>query len=959
MSLPRLRFHPGCACAAATLAVTIAFGPAGACAARDLYVDYSEKPDPDHLLAYDVCILSPHSKADLKPGQKLGNRYLAYLSLVEVSSDAAYREELVASGIPFLAENTDWGSNLVDVADSRWQEFVTEKLAGPAAGKGFDGFFLDTVDSMATLTAKDPKRAGDFRKGLVGIIRALRKKFPEKQIVINRGFDLLQDLKTTLNGVLVESVFRSFDPKTRDYVAVAPETTAELKTQIARAQEFGLDVYVLDYAAPDDAEAVRLAEKESRALGCIPFVGTRDLQGKIAGARGMAPRRILVLFGLDPEEAETHRIWPTDTTSFAILQMPLEWMGYELDYHDVTQGAPKDLDRSRYAGVILDEELEIPYRIEREFADWLLTMIEEKKKILFLGSYGFNDPIEESRIFSALGIRGTENPPIPAQPPVIAHLDEEIMNFEIDAKPNRRDFMAIQAPERARKLLSLTAAVTSEPDSGVLHFDPVYLADWGGALLSPYIGFAASEETILQYADPFAFLGRIWPAGAFPAPDPTTRDGLRIFYTHVDGDGFSSISYLEEDVTCAEILYNEFLKDLPWPITISIVESEIRGHMLQQKPDESKQLIELARKIYALPHVEPASHSYSHPYLWIDDDTQFVDLYDGRNLELKLTARYPKIDVRREIEGSLSFIDGQLTPKDKPARLMLWSGDCRPSPEALAITEELGVENMNGGNTILCSRYPGLAAVAPRVVSWDGHLQIHAANQNEFMYTDGWEGPFFGGFAQVIETFEATETPRRLKPVNVYYHFYSVERADSLRALRKIYDWCRSQPLHPVTANEFATLTRDAHETRVVRTGERTWVALSRGHCRTFRIPSDLGTPDIGASSGVAGFREHGEWTYIHTTGAPRTVITLADEPERHAFLETADSRVTVGRLSRDSIRLHVGSREARLAFAGFEPGGSLSITVNERATPATADNTGRLTVKAPADSTLTVQHTP
>lgn len=955
MTLPPLRSRPHCA----RVAALCLLAGTGVCAAEGLYVDYSEKPDADHLLAYDLCIISPDATADLKAGQKLGNRYIAYLSLVEVAPTASYREDLEASGIPTLAENTDWGSSLIDIADSRWQKFVLEKLARPADEKGFDGFFLDTIDSIAILEKKHPDRAAEFRKSLVGIIKALHKEFPGKRIIINRGFDFLPELKGAVNGVLVESVFRTFDTETHEYGPVEPATTEKLKEQIGRSQKLGLDVYVLDYAAPDDAEAARFSEKESRALGCIPFVATRDLQGRIGGGDGLLPRRILVLYGLDPEEAETHRLWPADTTTFAILQMPLEWMGYELDYHDVTRGAPEDLDRSRYAGVILDEEMEIPYHLEHEIADWLLSVIADKKKILFLGSYGFTDHIETNRIFGALGIRSIDDPPIPAQPPVIAHLDKDIMNFEIDARANRRDFMAVQAPEKARPLLSLTAAVTAETDSGVQQFDPVYLADWGGALLSPYIVFEASEETALQYADPFAFLGHIWPSGNFPVPDPSTRDGLRLFYTHVDGDGFSSISFLEEDVTCAEIFYEEILKDLPWPITISIVESEIRGHMLGQKAGESEKLVELARKIYALPHVEPASHSYSHPYLWIDDDIQFVDLYEHPNLELKLTARYPKIEVRREIEGSLSYITENLTAEHKPARLMLWSGDCRPSPEALAITEELGVENMNGGNTILCSRFPGLASVSPRVITWDGRLQIHAANQNEFMYTDGWEGPFFGGFAQVIETFEATETPRRLKPVNVYYHFYSVERPDALGALHKIYDWCRSQPLHPVTAREFAAITRDARDTRLVRTGDRTWVALNQGDSRTYRIPTDLGVPDIGACSGVTGYREHGEWTFIHTTGAPRTVISLNDQPRRHAYLETSDSEVTVGRLTPDTIRLHVGNREAHLGFAGFEPGGALKITLNDRATTAAADQTGRLTVKSPADSTLTVQSTP
>ena len=73
------------------------------------------------------------------------------------------------------------------------------------------------------------------------------------------------------------------------------------------------------------------------------------------------------------------------------------------------------------------------------------------------------------------------------------------------------------------------------------NFDAVYTTSWGGSLLAPYVVFEASEETVLTFVDPFKFLGDIWPTGKFPAPDPSTRDGMRAFYTHIDGDGFRDV----------------------------------------------------------------------------------------------------------------------------------------------------------------------------------------------------------------------------------------------------------------------------------------------------------------------------------------------------------------------------------------------------------------------------------
>ncbi|MBL9151236.1 MAG: endo alpha-1,4 polygalactosaminidase [Verrucomicrobiales bacterium] len=940
------------------LGLSALLGLAGTAVAADsLYVDYSARPNPDHLLAYGLNIIHPTAEADLAAGQRLGNRYLAYLSVVEIAADAPYREAALATGIRPVMKNPLWAADLADPADPRWRAFVIEQLARPAAERGFDGFLLDTVDSLRLIESQAPDRAAASRDGLIALIKELRTAFPDKQLVLNRGFDLLATLgRETVDGVLVESVRHTYDPATRECRPVEANVTRTLTAEIQKAIAAGHPVYAVDYlpraAAPAEVAA---ANRALREFGAVPFLTTPELDGTVIGG-GQVARRLLVLFGYDPKEAESHRIWPADTTTHAILQMPLEWMGYEVDFHDVSKGLPTKELGAEYAGVILDEELEFPYRLEHDFADWLISRIDEGKKVLFLGGYGFSNHHERTRLFTRLGIRATDEVPAPRGPAAIVALDESIMNFETKAAPTRRDFDAVAAPADARVLLGLEVAESPAADSPRHRYDTAYLTSWGGALLSPYLVFEASEETILQHADPFAFLGAIWPAGLFPAPDPTTRDGLRVFYTHVDGDGFSSLSTVDPGKTCAEVLYDRFLKDLPWPITISVVESEIRGHMLSQKADESPQLTELARRILRLPHVQAASHSYSHPYLWMEDDPEFLGLYDSLNLELKLTARYPKIDYRRETLGSIDYISRELAPAGKPADLMLWSGNCRPSPQVLAMLREQGIETMNGGNTILCRRFPGLFGVAPRVAQWDDELQIYAANQNEFLYTEGWVGPTWGGFAQVIETFEMTDGPRRLKPVNVYYHFYSVERPDACAALKKIYDWCRTQELHATTAIQFARITRDSHHTRLVRTGERRWAALNNGQLRTFRLPTGLGYPDLAASEGVTGYHAEKDALYIHTDGRARVAIQLADRPAAQPHVETASAEIEVRRLATDGIDLRVKDHPARLVVAGFRPDSPVAVTTGNLSETHRTDAAGRLAIEAPAAASLSLK---
>ncbi len=937
----------------ATLFVFAASGLAFGETNERLYVDYSETPNPDHLLAFDLGILNPDAEVDLKPGHKLGNRYLAYLSVVEVAPDAAYRDELASLGIPFAGHNPEWNSQLVDVSNPKWRKFVVETLASRAAEKGFDGFFLDTVSSLELLEASAPGRANEFRQGLQNVIRALRERFPDKQIVLNRGFDLLSGLNGQVDGVLVESVFQTFDPASGSYQPVAEDTSRQLLESIATVRSQGLPVYVIDYVEAIDTALAERTHARLAALGCVPFVSTRELQGNLTGPVRQQARRILVLFGHDATESELPRIWPADTTTTNTLQMPLEWMGYELDYHDVGKGLPTSGTGDDYAGVILDEELEFPYRLEPAFLEWLLARRDEGKKLFFLGSYGFRDSGVRQELFQELGLGGTDDELIGGDVK-IAKLDGSLLNYEARVRPTSRDFLALEAPPESDVLLSLEARVPAEVTGAEevrLRFDPIYVAPWGGTLLDPYINFEASEETALSYVDPFALLAKIWPDGQFPAPDTTTRDGLRLFYTHIDGDGFSSLSNVVPDTMCAELLYEDVLKELPYPITVSIVESEIEGLMLLQKPEERQRCIEAARKIFALPNVQLASHSFSHPYIWISDDAEQTELFETSNLELKLTAKYPDIVAEREVAGSISFIDKVLAPEGKQTELMLWSGNCRPSPEALQLASRQGVENMNGGNTILSRRYPGLSAVAPRVISWDGELQVFASNQNEFMYTNGWEGPYFGGFAQVIQTFEQTDETRRLKPVNVYYHFYSAERADALRAIHEIYDWCQQQELHPIVAADFARLTRDCHFTRLFQAGKNRWIVLNQGKLRTFRIPTSLGTPDVTASTNVTGYNTVRDWHYIHTNGEPRVEIALSDHPKPGLRLIKSSSELEFERLTPTTALFRTGKtvRLTGVQFGGLEPGTETVLTLGGGVSHLTADEKGTVRFTLPA----------
>ena len=110
------------------------------------------------------------------------------------------------------------------------------------------------------------------------------------------------------------------------------------------------------------------------------------------------------------------------------------------------------------------------------------------------------------------------------------------------------------------------------------------------------------------------------------------------------------------------------------------------------------------------------------------------------------------LDLRREIAGSVDYIERELCPPGKRVQIFLWSGNCRPWPEALRLVRELGIENMNGGETAMSRKRPSVSRVSARALPWEGELQITSANENENIYRERWavsgdtESPFYGGF---------------------------------------------------------------------------------------------------------------------------------------------------------------------------------------------------------------------
>jgi hypothetical protein len=914
-----------------------------------LFVSYAARPDPQAILVHDLCILNPAADdVPLAQGRALGHTHLAYVSTVEVTAGTPAAQKAASRKIPVVGSPGRGGSPVLDVTRPAWQDWLVEDMVRPAIEKGYDGVYLDTLDSVARIVAQKPSLAPACQKALVSAVERIHRQFPGKRIVLNQAFRLADEVSGMIDGVLVEGVYQTWLPEKKTYTATAIQTTEYLLSHISRIKAKKLPIFVVDYVAPAEVTLAQGTARRIRAQGCVPFITTPVMQGEELAPLREVPRRIAVLHGWRPQD-KSGLSFPADTLTAELLQGPLEWLGCEVEYFDAGKGTPPDLTPRRYRGIVIDEDLHLPMDQEAAFADWLIDQRRRGLKLLFTGSIPFTRDEALRRLFKELALTGGNRPVAFEGTASVTSPDRSLINEDAPISSTIPDCRAVLAPRDAKVMLRVQGR---DRKGGNQSMDPVFLTSWGGALLLRNL-----PEESYRRMDLHAFVDSwIGMTKAFPAPDSTTRDGMRAFYSHFNGDGFTSRSAIDGNPLCAEVIRDRLLKIYPLPVTVSVIEADIEAQVTGRDPLTAPHSREVARSIFELPNVQPGSHTYSHPFRWSNRDPANDVRPSARNLELKPWANYTAdIDVNREVRGSLEYMNRVLVPRDKQVEIMLWSGDCRPGAEALRLCRELHIENMNGG-AVSSPRFPGLVGGTPSHTSWDGEVQICAANQNAFQCAKERRAPFFESPENVITGFQRAEWPRRLKPVNPTGDFHDASYVSSINAMEKVFDWCAAQPLHAITAKQYAQIVRDAGTTTLYGSGPGRWLISNAGHVRTFRLPATVEDPDIAASNGVTGWVRQGDWLYVHTRGQPVTELVVDAKPAPHLRLAQCSAEIEFGRLEPTRAEFRVSDfRPVQAAFAGAPPHAACELVVNGQPRRLQSDSRGMIILNLPATADVTL----
>lgn len=830
---------------------------------RSVAFFYAANPPIDVLSQFDKIVLEPDniSQKDLVQLTASGASAFAYLSVGEVGPHRAYASLLLPEWI--LGKNPAWNSDVLDLSNSRLRQFLLGRVK-QLQEAGYDGIFLDTMDSFNLVADTDSEKALQ-RAGLIKFIKDLGSLKSPPRIITNRGFEVLDAVAEHVEAVAAESLYASWNNEQQTYSTVPEEARSWLMAKLEHARNtLSLDVIVIDYQPPEQRVQARAIAKKIAEHGFIPWVANPSLDYMGVGALEALPRKVLMVYDSSVDgqldQAAVHKF----------AAMPIEYLGYVPEYLDIANEEWPTFDlKGRYAGIVTWANRELK---RAGAASWIQKQLDDSVPMVFMGMPPVNI---DSRMARSLGIEVSGDMHVDSARP---SFQGRLIKPERSLSPRLNSIGLI-----ARSVVADNDVHMSLQDKNGVSSDVVVTGNFGGFAWHPGDVQHGLNYEVFWVVEPFEFFRKALRLPDAPMPDVTTENGKRLWLAHIDGDALPSWAEMPGQLLGAEIIYENILKKYPLPHTVSVVEGEMTA--FPAYADRRQRMFDIARKTFELKHVELASHTYSHPFKW----HSLVNHRSSGKYNLDIPGY--SYSAERDIAGSLAFIDENLAPADKNSSVMLWSGDALPGIDELAVLDRLGLPNMNGGITSVTNSTKTMSLISPMARPVGPYLQVYAPIMNENIYTNDWLGPF-DGFNRVLETFELTEQPRRLKPINVYYHFYSGTKISALKALDEVYAWSTRQDIFPLHVSDYSRKVPDFRKAGVGRYLNGEWKISNLGSVRSLRILGQESWPRMGKSNGLVGARKLHDGIYLHTNGANQVQFRLGQKKPTLIHLVSSNGKI-------------------------------------------------------------------
>lgn len=651
------------------------------------------------------------------------------------------------------------------------------------------------------------------------------------------------------------------------------------------------------------------------AFICVFLIFTGLSAQKAEGAD--VPRRLIALYDgrheMNLRYIGLHRL----------MEMPANRLGYKVFYHDVREPLPELGDDVQ--GILIWFAYGMVPDVPAYLA-WLDEQTAKGKKLVILQDFGIGEydalstasRLHLRAIEDRIGMRSLNKWHNLTYNARITQRDPKMVDFERKVSPPYAPFLETRAAGKGISHLRIETGTEGE-------FSDLVITGPGGGYVAPdylyHLQNLRDRDVSQWYINPFKLLEASLQPPSYPIPDVTTMFGRRLFYAHIDGDGWNNLSqisqYREKMASSADVIEEEILKGYPdFPFGVGIVAGDVAENCFGT--DKARKT---ARSTLSLPNVEATSHTYTHPLFWeffedytVEKEARFDSKYPkkagvmAQNFSF-LTGNSPKdhlhepktsvkslpskgakpveMTAEMEMEAMLNEYDtprsfncvpfdehneivtameviNALAPEGKHVKLMQWSGNTSPYERFLRKTREAGLLNLNGGESRFDGEYPSYSTLYPIGIKIGEERQIYSTASNENTYTNLWSERFFG-YRYLIDTLQHTESPMRVTPFNIYFHSYSGERQASLQALKDILNAARKQKLLPIMSSEYAAIANGFYSTDVDILGPDHWRINNRGALQTLRLDrSGSKIVDESASTGVLGQTQLQDNLYIY-----------------------------------------------------------------------------------------------
>ncbi|MBI1275142.1 hypothetical protein GC177_04135 [bacterium] len=707
---------------------------------------------------------------------------------------------------------------------------------------------------------------------------------------------------------------------------------------------------MLNAALSPVAEAAKHAKQKAVVKTAAPVTPVHAKAMELPPGKPL-PRTIVTLYTstANPDLAETY--------THRMAEMPMNHLGLIVKYFDIEHGLPdlNTIDGVRGVFLWFDPASRVPDA--EAYLKWIEAAADKGIPIVSFGhSFLFEDRKGNkptlpriNALLNKLGINVRDRWVTVTYDVKVVHEDRRVFGFERQLPPVIKSYQGVDVTEADSQVYLAVDSKEATDKRSTL----VMQNDRFSYVAEGYEVFSELEQTKDEdevkafrqwYVNPFEFFRRAYHTDELPKPDTTTQAGRRIFYHHIDGDGWNNLSdvpaYKDRHAYAARVVLEEIIKkynDLP--VTVAAIAADLDPAWVGKRESQ-----EVAREIYAQPNVEPASHTYSHPFYWdffakydpnierqyfknyssghwadnfasklFKQVTSIGNDHDDHNVNMQceidnkaqseltdvpgaksIPGRYyiPRayanmpFNLDQEMCGAAFYIQ-QFVPKGKQIGLVQWSGNTRPFEAAIRKARNQGLLNLNGGDTRFDPEFPSYVWVAPIGRLVGGERQIYSSSSNEITYTGDWSGRYYG-YKYLYRTVMNTEMPVRVKPFNIYYHMFSGQKLASLNAVKENLNFARRSLIHPVTATNYSRIANGFYTTQIIPDGLDQWLIKERGDLQTIRFDRAGGkTVDYQHSRGVVGHSYLQGSLYIYLDAAveePVIKLTKLDLYGEYAY---------------------------------------------------------------------------